>query len=505
MKSSSLPLYLYDLQKEIEGYAREFGLDFFDVIFEVLPYDAINMIAAYGGFPTRYPHWRFGMEYEQLSKTHTYGLAKIYEMVINNNPCYAYLQEGNSLVDQKIVMAHVYAHCDFFKNNETFRDTNRKMMNEMANHATRIRRYMMQHGVDEVESFIDTCLCIENLIDIHAPVIRRRRQQRQTDDENDEPAGEIPKLPVQRKYLDPYINPAEFIESQKKRLEQERKKAKRFPPEPERDVLLCLMEHAPLSRWQRDVLGIIREEAYYFAPQAQTKIMNEGWATYWHSTICTQRALTDAEIIDFADRHSGTVGTQPGRLNPYKLGLELFRYIEDKWNRGRFGPEYEECEDYEKRRYWDKKLGLGRKKIFEVRRLHTDVSFIDEFLDEEFAEQQKLFGYRFDKNSGNWIIDTREFREVKQRLLFQLTNFGQPIIDVVDMNHANRGELLLVHRHEGVDLQLDWAQATMEALHRIWTRPILVRTVAGEKHTILRYDGKEHTSETVGASDGLGD
>ncbi|MBW1808117.1 MAG: SpoVR family protein [Deltaproteobacteria bacterium] len=502
----SLPRYLAELQQEIEGYASDFGLDFFDTIFEVLPYDAINMVAAYGGFPTRYPHWRFGMEYEQLKQSYAYGLSKIYEMVINNDPCYAYLLEGNSLVDQKTVMAHVYAHCDFFKNNLWFKDTNRKMMNGMANHGTRIRRYMSKFGVDRVEGFVDTCLSIENLIDMHAPMIQRRAtaKSKQSDECPKRSAGgEVPKLPVKRRYLDPYINPAEFIEEQKKKLAKQRKKAKRFPPNPERDVLLCLMEHAPLNRWQRDVMGIIREEAYYFAPQGQTKIMNEGWATYWHSTICTQKALTDAEIVDFADHHSGIMGTQPGRLNPYKMGIELFRYIEDKWNRGRFGKDYEDCSDLDKKRRWDKKLGQGREKIFEIRRLHNDVTFIDEFVDEEFCFEQKLFGYHYNQRSGNWEIDTRTFKEVKARLLFSLTNFGQPIIEVVDLNYLNRGELLLVHRFEGASLKLDWAQLTMQALHRIWTRPILVQTVMNDKPTLLRYDGQEHTSETISADDNL--
>ena len=155
-------------------HARNYGLDFFPTIFEVVDADELNAIASFGGFPTRYPHWRFGMEYEQLSKGYTYGLQKIYEMVINNNPCYAYLMRSNALVDQKLVMAHVYGHCDFFKNNYWFSQTNRKMMDEMANHGNRIRRYMDRFGVDEVEAFIDACLSIEDLIDIHSPFIQPR-------------------------------------------------------------------------------------------------------------------------------------------------------------------------------------------------------------------------------------------------------------------------------------------------------------------------------------------
>src|ERR1039458_3493796 len=159
---TALPTYLREEQSRIEKLAAEAGLDFFPTVFEILTYDQMNEIAAYGGFPNRYPHWRFGMEYEHLAKSYEYGLSKIYEMVINNDPCYAYLLEANQMVDQKLVMAHVYGHCDFFKNNQFFAHTNRKMMDEMANHGTRIKRYVDKFGTDMVEEFIDRCLSLEN-------------------------------------------------------------------------------------------------------------------------------------------------------------------------------------------------------------------------------------------------------------------------------------------------------------------------------------------------------
>ena len=133
--NTNLPPHLRVLKDEIEGYARDYGLDFYETIFEVVDADDLNEIAAYGGFPTRYPHWSFGMQYEELKKGYEYGLSKIYEMVINNDPCYAYLMRCNHTVDQKLVMAHVYGHCDFFKNNAYFGHTTRKMMDEIANHA----------------------------------------------------------------------------------------------------------------------------------------------------------------------------------------------------------------------------------------------------------------------------------------------------------------------------------------------------------------------------------
>src|SRR5687768_7987146 len=214
----SLTPRLAALNKEVEGYAREFGLDFFETVFEVVTYDEMNMVAAQGGFPNRYPHWRWGMEYEQLSKGYEYGLSKIYELVINNDPCYAYLLESNSDVDQKLVMAHVYGHCDFFKNNFSFRHTNRRMIDEMANHATRVRRWVDKIGVEKVEDFIDRALSLENLIDQHSPYIRRNPDPKKAEEES-KSNERVEGFKVNREYMRGYVNPSEFMEQQRKRVE----------------------------------------------------------------------------------------------------------------------------------------------------------------------------------------------------------------------------------------------------------------------------------------------
>ncbi len=266
-------------------------------------------------------------------------------------------------------------------------------------------------------------------------------------------------------------------------------------------MLLFLIEHAPLKGWQRDILSIIRDEAYYFMPQGQTKIMNEGWASYWHSTIMTQKALVPSEIIDFADHHSGTMAMQRGRLNPYKLGIELFRDIEERWNTGRFGKEYDECEDLDAKRSWNKELGLGRKKIFEVRRIHNDITFIDTFLTPEFCVRHNLFSFAWQEQAGQYIIESREFQKVKERLLFGLTNFGKPWIYVVDGNYRNRGELLLKHQHNGVELRMDQAADTLVNIQSIWSRPVHLQTMVDEKPTLVSFDGTEHSIKTGGEGD----
>jgi stage V sporulation protein R len=515
---TALPAYLRQEQERIEAAARAAGLDFFPVLFEMLSYDQINEIAAYGGFPNRYPHWRFGMDYERLSKSNEYGLSKIYELVINNNPAIAYLLEGNSLTDQKLVMCHVYGHVDFFKNNFAFRSTdlnatgrvinpvlqgehyrpNRKWVDRIANHGATVRRIIDRQGIDEVEKFIDNCLSLENLIDPYSPFMVRHDSSK---DEEEPAPVEVPRLRA-KSYMDKFINPEEYIEQQRASMEAKAKdKRNKYPREPVQSVLAFLLNHAPLERWERAVLAIIRDEAYYFSPQIQTKIMNEGWASYWHSRLMTEGVCSASEIVDYADNNAAVMATSPGQLNPYKLGVELYRSIEERWNKGQFGRDYEQCDDLDRKRNWDLRLGLGKEKLFEVRRLYNDVTFIDEFLTPEFAMEHKLFSFEWSKRHEQYEIATREFKKVKEKLLSQLTNLGSPFLYVDDSNFENRGELLLTHKHRGVDLRHDYAQAAMTALVRVWKRPVCLRSVVDGKPTMLRFDGKEHTSVQEAAAE----
>jgi len=486
---------LAEIASSLASCAKENGLDFFETIFELVDYKQLSEIAAYGGFPTRYPHWRFGMEYERLSKSYTYGLSIIYEMVINNDPCYAYLLRANNLVDQKTVIAHVFGHCDFFKNNYWFSKTNRKMLDQMANHATAVREYIEEVGHDEVEDFIDVCLSLENLIDIYSPFVPPAKMKSEADESfRQKPVSKI----QSKKYMDSYINPKEFLEAQAKKQQEAAARERSFPERPQRDVLKFLLENAPLNSWQRRVLGIVRDEMYYFAPQAQTKILNEGWATYWHSEMMTKlHPLRDSEIVDYCDHYSGVVASHGAQLNPYKLGVELLRHVEHRWDKGKFGLDYFECDDPLVRSRWDKGTGLGKKKLFEVRKIHNDITFLDEFLDEDFCHAAKLFIYDFDRRTGKHVISGRNFREVKQRLLAQLTNYGQPVIEVIDGNFRNRSELLLRHVQDGPELKHEFTLETLKNLYRIWQRPVHIVATLEEAKRRVSYDGSSHSVEKI--------
>ena len=505
--NTTLPKELVEQAEIIAEYARREGLDFYPTIFEMLSSEQMSQVAAYGGFPKRYPHWRFGMEYERLRKQHRYGLGRIYEMVINNDPCYAYLMADNLFVDHKTVMAHVYAHCDFFKHNVWFSKTNRRMIDEMANHATRVRRYIERHGIERVEQLIETLLSLENLIDAHSVFVRRKAQPTPKDQPTPKRVAEAARYPA-KGYMDRYINPPEILTAERTRMKEAAEKDKdRFPTEPVRDVLLFLLEHAPMEDWEADILSMIREEMYYFAPQGQTKIMNEGWASYWHSTLMTRYILKDDELIDYCEHHSGTLATSPGQLNPYKLGIELLRDIELRWNTGRYGPEFDACEDMAARRVWGKdkipkgrvigRGSPGREKIFQVRAIYNDVTFLDEFLTPEFVEAQNLYHYRYDPNTQRMVVVNRDFDKIKSQLLFGLANHGQPYIFVTDGNYRNRGELYLTHRHAGADIDIKYAVETLKNIQRVWKRPVHLNVRIDDEPILFSYDGEQSTQQHI--------
>lgn len=499
---NTIPEEYKKIQDMVFGYVSTTNLNPFRVYFELIPSEDMNSIASYIGFPNRYPHWRFGMEYERNSKMNSYGLQHIYELVINNDPSYAYLVEGSDIATLKTVMAHVYAHSDFFRNNYAFKQTNRKMLDKMGDHATIIRKIIDIQGIEKVESFIDSCLMIEDLIDSNYPFMLKK-SDREPIFEKIEKAQEIPRLKA-KEYMQPFINPPEFLEAQKKKMDEAKKKEKEKVPEPNKNIMVFLLENAPLEPWEAKILSIMIEEAYYFLPQKQTKIMNEGWATYWHSKLMTEYLLRPEnvssldELLSYADQHSKIIQPYKNSINPYRLGLELFKDIEYRWNTGRHGKAFEECESMEKKSRWNTKEGKGLEKIFLVRSCYNDLTFIDEFFTPEFAEENKYFVHASDEEGGRTII-SREFKEIKDVLLNSLTNMGLPLIYVIDSNFKNRNELQLYHKWTGIELRSDFAETTLKSIAKIWKRPVCIETIKfetekkirKEKNIRIRTDGEK--------------
>jgi len=434
--------------ERITDVARDFGLDFYPMRYEICPSDIIYTFGAYG-MPTRFSHWSFGKNFHRMKMQYDFGLSKIYELVINSDPCYAFLLEGNSLIQNQLIVAHVLAHCDFFKNNARFARTNRNMVESMSASAERIREYELKHGAENVEQFIDAVLAIQEHID---PSLTKPARKRSADD-----AGE--RRGKQTDYDDLW-----GLDEPRQSYAKE-PETKRFPPRPEKDLLMFIMEHAPdLTDWQRDIMTILREEMLYFWPQLETKIMNEGWASYWHQRIIRELDLTEDETIEYSKLNSSVVIPSKHTLNPYYLGLKIFEDIEKRWNRD---------------------------KIFEVRELDSDTSFLRNYLTKQLVEELDL--YVFEKKGQEWKITDKTWENIRDELVYSRVNGGFPYILVHDGDYQRSGELYLTHAYEGIELDLKYLEKTLPYIYELWGKSIHLETLVENKPVLFTYDGKKHS------------
>ncbi|WP_338451302.1 SpoVR family protein [Niallia oryzisoli] len=448
---------------EITEIASGFGLDFYPMRYEICPADIIYTFGAYG-MPTRFSHWSFGKQFHKMKLHYDLGLSKIYELVINSDPCYAFLLDSNSLIQNKLIVAHVLAHCDFFKNNVRFQNTKREMVESMAATADRIRQYEILHGKQEVELFLDAVLAIEEHID---PSLMRPKLAWDIEDIESE---EEVKRPTQYDDL--------WSLDEVKPVKEDTKKQRKFPPRPEKDLLLFIESYSrELTDWQRDILTMMREEMLYFWPQLETKIMNEGWASYWHQRILREMDLTSGEALEFAKLNAGVV--QPSRtgINPYYLGLKIYEDIEERYNNP--------TEEMKKRGVVP---GSGREKIFEVREIESDISFLRNYLTKDLVMREDM--YLFQKQGKEYKIVGKEWEQVRDQLVNMRVNGGFPYITVNDGDYMKSGELYLKHWYEGIELDLRYLEKVLPYIHQLWGRAVHLETVSEERHLLFTYDGK---------------
>ncbi len=625
---------LEEVVTEASNLAARFGLEPYPVNYWIVDYDEMNELIAYGGFQQRYPHWRWGMAYDRQQKQGQFLGGKAFEIVNNDNPAHAFLQVSNSLADQKAVITHVEAHADFFNNNEWFGlfadDPDAAAM--LARHADTIEEYMHDPEIDraEVEKWIDHVLCLEDNIDQHAiyePVSAD---------------GDVPELETAD--IDEELEDLELSEEVRRQVfddewleaQSEDEDGPSFPEEPDPDVLGFLRKHGKqyddeagkaleMEDWQKDILGILRREAYYFAAQQMTKVMNEGWAALFESKMMTDENFAgEDEFITYADHMAKVLGA-PG-LNPYKLGMQLWEYIENTENRrhvaekllrvegvtwrnfqdtvdiervmdllepddavasidseslddvdpadprfdaealerGRAGeidldrypwkvltyegmaqrhyslvkPQYRgflarisksELERISRYMFDDARYdsveeavadvdyAVGWDRMREVRESHNDVTFLDEFLTQEFVDANDYFTYEYMHSSDDYRVTSTDHEDVKKKLMLQFTNFGKPTVVVADGNYENRNELLLDHQYNGVMLDIEQAKNTLERVFELWGRPVNLRTIVKEyddhdievarrrdsepepteRGRLIRFDGMEFTEEEL--------
>jgi stage V sporulation protein R len=472
----------YDL-KDLEAWdvrirdkVEEFGLTCYPQEFEICDHNQMLGYMAYSGMPSHYPHWSYGKAYEKLKTLYDYGVSGLpYEMVINSDPALAYLMRDNSLLLQILTIAHVYGHNDFFRNNFTFRTTRPEYTLSMFKaHGNRIRSYIEDPsiGLEKVESVLDAAhavslQCRRNLA-VRKPTEEEARQQLL--DAAQPPPDPFQNIHRPREYAPPDL--------------------RKVPVVPDEDLLLFIRDHNPyLTMWEHDLLTIVHEEAQYFIPQIETKIMNEGWATYWHKRILDALHLPQDLQLEFIVRHNQVVRPFPGGLNPYHVGLRTWEDIRRRFD----DPTPEEATD----------LGpthpTGTQKLFEVREADRDASFLRRHLTEGLLRDLHLYEYEVKGEDVviSHVADTDGWRQVKETLLQNIGMGTIPVIRVEDSDFGQNRTLYLVHAHDGRDLQLEYCEKTLAYVHRLWQRDVALETVVGGKRSLLLYNDRGFSTKTL--------
>lgn len=427
---------IQEYDNKICQLAESNGLDWFPILYETCDYYSMIGNMSYHGMPTHYNHWSYGKSFERTHQMYNMGAEGLpYELIINSNPSIAYLMIQNPMYLQILIMAHCVGHSDFFKNNRMFSQTRPEaVVGRFRNAKKRIQSYIEDPsiGIEEVEKFIDAAQAISfqthrqpGIYPTHAELKAKYTEKIKNDKSGAYADFDIEKIPL----------------------------------EPEYDLLGFILSHVPnLSDWQRDVVEIVRDESMYFMPQMRTKIMNEGWASFWHYRTMHELELPQKYHIPFLKSHNQVIRPHVGSINPYHVGFYMFSKIEERF-------------------------GLDR--CFLAREVCNDESFIREYLTEEDCRELNLFSFaarRVNEKQANYIeeISDRDgWKVVKNDLIKNVGGNTLPVIYVNDVDSSNI--LTLNHEHDGRDLELDYADAVIEHVSVLWNDVVKLNTIIEEE------------------------
>jgi stage V sporulation protein R len=467
---------LEDWDRRIYEKVQEFGLDCYPQQFELCDHNQMLSSMAYSGVPSHYPHWSYGKSFEKQKTLYDYAVSGLpYEMVINSDPALAYLMRDNSLLLQILTIAHVYGHNDFFKNNFTFKTTGAEYaIDRFKAHGDRVRAYVEDPslGLEKVERLLDAAhaislQCRRNL------AIRKRSPEEE-----------------RNVLIESSLPPADPFQNVHRRKASTQPNLNKVPPVPDEDLLLFVRDHNPqLAGWEKDMLTIVHEEAQYFIPQIETKIMNEGWATFWHKKILDSLDLPQELQLEFFVRHNQVVRPFNNGLNPYHIGLAVWQEIYRASNETDFGLD-------------DRHSNHGKKtweRLFEVRETDRDASFLRRHLTEKLLRALNLFEYetKGDHKIVRNVADEEGWRSVKETLIKNVGTNSIPVIKVEDADFGHNHTLYLVHYHDGRDLQLEYAEKTLAFVNQLWRGEVVLETALDGKRYMLIYNDGGFSTKAI--------
>ena len=428
---------LKEWDDKICNHARKYDLDWFPINYEICDYYEMIGHMSYHGMPSHYQHWSYGKTFERTHQRYNLGMEGLpYELIINSDPSIAYLMRQNPLYLQVLIMAHCVGHSDFFKNNRIFGNTRpESVASKFRNSRKRIQKYSEDPsiGLKRVEEFLDSLHTVRFQINRNS----RKRLKREE---------------IEKKIIKEYNNNKSKSSDEKIFLKKVKKpNLKKRLLEPDDDFLSFLIEYGThFEDWQLDIIEIVRDEAEYFIPQVKTKVLNEGWACFWHYKILNELDLPQSFHIPFLKSHNQVVRPHLGGINPYHIGFHIFKKIE-------------------------KEKGLDE--CFFIREVHEDVSAIRMYLDYNDFRELNLFSYSQKKENRtiDEISDGDGWKKVRDDLI---RNIGDnPIPRVIVSDISSNGDLILNHVHDGRDLNLDYADNVMNHVRKLWNKNVKFFTV----------------------------
>lgn len=438
-------------QAQIEGLAREHGLDYFPVQFESVPPSFMMEVAVYG-LPVRMPHWSFGVRYIYQLIQHRMGHSHIFEVVVPGDPGRAYLADTNSDTENALVTAHVLGHADFSKNNMLFRRVQEQagyhIVEQAAAHAYRINEAIESFGLERVEQVLDAAFALEQHIDVTKDLRRPIYPETVNESPDDTPGDDA--------FYDRWksLPGAPAAEPKGSKATQRAP----IPPYPEADLLWFIANYAPeMEGWERDIFLAVREESFYFQPVFSCQIMNEGWASYWHARLLREADFLPEDLyVDAIKTHSDVVRPYAGEaqvalsVNPYHLGFVMWERIIDQH---------------------------GLDEARSIMSLEDDFAFIRNHLDDELVRELGLFRYQTRRRRREAAVTDSDVDAIKEDILKPKYHFGAPRVNAAEMRKD--GTLVLSHdyRTDGRGLDLASARKVLDYVHRVWRRPVRLHTV----------------------------
>lgn len=476
---------LKKIETRIYEIARENGLVFRDIEFDIVPAEKMFEIMAYN-MPGQITNWKFGRDYERTRTIYEkMGVGLPYEVVVNTDPARAYLMKDNTIALQALIIAHVVGHVAFFCMNKYHAENDETIASRLSAASERFEEYERKFGIDMVEQTVDAA---------HALMWHSTPWLKQETEE--EAFKRLYERMKKKKHDKTSTEFGDFFEDDTQ-ADIDREKwnhrlymtlKKKTPIQPTEDILRYVIDNSKnLTSWQKDILEVVRSYGQYIWPNIKTKYMNEGFATFWHEKILRQ--LFNEGYLDATEHaecnysNSLVKAMSPFSMNPYLIGFTIWEDIVERWNKGRHGDTWHDITNHDEKMNYDDKSMKGMEQMFKVLRTSNDWMFMNNYLTTDLVEKLKMYMYvKQDRVIFEDLVVTDHGpEEIRKMIIRSFSHGGIPRIFVMDGNYLDQGDLLLKHEFIGIPLYPEYTQKTLEHIRDLWGANCVLETIKDKR------------------------